>query len=109
MVECLTRLRTFVLAGTDTTSSALARVLHLLAQHQDVQERLRQEITEARSGQDLSYDDLVNLPYLDAVCRETFRLYVVSPMHIITHFTIISLQAHARRFYRSRVSHDLVL
>ena len=66
--------RTFIFAGTDTTSNALARTLHLLSNHQDVQDKLRAEIVEARNGQDLSYDDLVDLPYLDAVCRETLRL-----------------------------------
>ena len=60
----------------DTTSNALARTLFLLAHNQDVQEKLRREVTEARVKYgDLAYDDLVALPYLDAVCRETLRLY----------------------------------
>ena len=60
----------------DTTSNALARTLFLLAHNQDVQEKLRREVTEARVKYgDLSYDELVALPYLDAVCRETLRLY----------------------------------
>lgn len=66
--------RTFVLAATDTTSSALSRTLHLLTQHPEVQEKLREEIVDARDGRDLEYDSLVALPYLDAVCRETLRL-----------------------------------
>ena len=61
----------------DTTSSALARILEQLSLHQDVQEKLRAEIREARKGGgDLDHDTLVGLPYLDAVCRETLRLYV---------------------------------
>ena len=61
----------------DTTSNTLARILDLLAQRQDVQDSLRQEIVTAidDEGQDLSYDQLMQLPYLDAVCRETLRLY----------------------------------
>ena len=58
----------------DTTSGALARVLHLLSTHADVQSKLRQEIVNARSRGNLDYDELVGLPYLDAVCRETLRL-----------------------------------
>jgi cytochrome P450 len=60
----------------DTTSSALARTFHVLSLHQDVQEKLRQEVTEAMQmhGEDLPYDILMELPYLDAVCRETLRL-----------------------------------
>ncbi|KXN88518.1 Cytochrome P450 3A5 [Leucoagaricus sp. SymC.cos] len=67
--------RTFVFAGMDTTSSAMSRILHLLAVHADVQKRLREEIREAQRDGQLSYDQLVALPYLDAVCRETLRLY----------------------------------
>jgi len=50
----------------------------LLCLHPDVQDKLRAELLEARvqnGGQDLEYDELVGLPYLDAVCRETLRLY----------------------------------
>ena len=72
-----------VLAATDTTSNALARILQLLAARPDVQEKLRAEILAARDearevNEDgrIPYDKLVELPYLDAVCRETLRLYV---------------------------------
>lgn len=73
-----------LLAGTDTTGNGTARILQLLATHQDIQDRLRDEITAARDfpGQDIPYDRLVELPYLDAVCRETMRVYVPSP-HIL--------------------------
>ena len=65
-------------------------MLHLLALHPDVQNRLQAEIVEAQSGEEISYDRLNDLPFLDAVCRETLRLYVSratqkrehSPAHI---------------------------
>ena len=68
--------RTFILAGMDTTSNALSPILHLLALRPDVQQKLRAEIVEAQGGDnsDIPYDDLVKLPFLDAVCRETLRL-----------------------------------
>ena len=68
--------RVFILAGMDTTSNALSRILQLLAMNPDVQSKLRAEILEAQGGDqtDLAYDDLIKLPYLDAVCRETLRL-----------------------------------
>ena len=74
--------RTFILAGMDTTSNALSRIFHLLAAHPDVQEKLRAEIVEAQGGDrsDIPYDDLVKLPYLDAVCRETLRVYAPVPL-----------------------------
>ena len=64
-------------AATDTTSGALSRVFHLLALHKDVQAKVRKEILDAKTangGEDLDYDTLVSLPYLDAICRETLRL-----------------------------------
>ena len=62
----------------DTTSNALSVTLWRLAQDQDVQQKVRQEIFDAQDAQgggDIGYDDLVSLPLLDAVCRETLRLY----------------------------------
>jgi len=80
--ELLGQMSTFIFAGMDTTSGALAHTLHLLAEHPQVQEKLRTEILEAGNGQDIPYDQLVELPYLDAVCRETLRLY--APVLIVT-------------------------
>lgn len=69
---------TFIFAGTDTTSSALAHTLQVLCEHPEAQEKLREEICKALDGRDeLPYDELVSLPYLDAVCRETLRVYVL--------------------------------
>lgn len=68
--------RTFVIAGMQTTSSAMSRTLHLLSINPDIQTRLRNEIREAQRDGQLTYDQLVSLPYLDAVCRETLRLCV---------------------------------
>ena len=60
----------------DTTSNALSRIFSLLAERPDVQEKFRAEILEAQEGDrsDIPYEDLVKLPYLDAVCRETLRV-----------------------------------
>ncbi|KAI0737372.1 cytochrome P450 [Daedaleopsis nitida] len=75
--ELLAQMATFIIAGVDTTSNAMSRILHLLSEHQDVQDRLREEIQDAREqyGEEIPYDELSQLPYLDAVCRETLRLY----------------------------------
>ncbi|PSR81817.1 hypothetical protein PHLCEN_2v6248 [Hermanssonia centrifuga] len=73
--ELVAQLSSLVFAATDTTSNALSRILHLLALNQDVQQKLRAEISEARNGEDLTFDQLMNLPFLDAVCRESLRLF----------------------------------
>ena len=67
---------TFILAGTDTTSNAIAAMLCALSKRQDIQDRLRAELLEVqtRLGRDIPYDALVALPYLDAFCRESLRL-----------------------------------
>lgn len=73
-----------IFAGHDTTSVALCRILHVLSLHPESQERLRLELMNARAERrDISYDDLMALPYLDAVCKETLRLYVNYPQIMI--------------------------
>ena len=65
----------------DTTSNVLSRILHFLAQNPSAQEQLRAEVIDAQGGEiDIAYDDLVKLLYLDAVCRETLRLYAPVPV-----------------------------
>ena len=69
-----------ILAGMDTTANSLARILQLLAENPDVQERLRAEIVHAVEadgvGDTLEFDKVMELPFLDAICRETLRLSV---------------------------------
>ncbi|KIK38713.1 hypothetical protein CY34DRAFT_90524 [Suillus luteus UH-Slu-Lm8-n1] len=94
--ELLGQMNVMVFAGLDTTTSALSRCIYLLAKNPLAQARLRSEIRDAiRSmplSQDdsslfehdnvplhLSYDTLINLPFLDGVVRETLRLYPPFP------------------------------
>nr|GAT56734.1 cytochrome P450 [Mycena chlorophos] len=69
------QMNVMMFAGTDTTSTAMSRILHELAHHMDVQEQLRKEVTQAAAHGDLEYDVLNKLPLLEAICRETLRLY----------------------------------
>ncbi|KAK7044059.1 hypothetical protein VNI00_007774 [Paramarasmius palmivorus] len=55
--------------------SALSRTLQILAARPEAQSKLREELKQAFQDGDISYDELVSLPYLDAVCRETLRLH----------------------------------
>ena len=71
-----------MLAGMDTTSNALSRTLQILASNPEAQAKLRAEVLEARNGEPFTdYENIVKLPYLDAVCRETLRLH--SPVHLV--------------------------
>ncbi|EMD38349.1 hypothetical protein CERSUDRAFT_82603 [Gelatoporia subvermispora B] len=77
--ELIAQMSTLTFAAMDTTSNALSRILHLLAENQHIQDKLRAELSQARDGHDIPYDDLVHLPYLDAVCRETLRIHPPAP------------------------------
>ncbi|KAI0059754.1 cytochrome P450 [Artomyces pyxidatus] len=75
--EVMAQMITLMGAGTETVSNALARIVHLLCEHQDVQGKLREELNGAglSTGGELGYDELLALPYLDAIYRETMRLH----------------------------------
>ncbi|KAI3607142.1 cytochrome p 450 [Moniliophthora roreri] len=73
--ELIAQMTTLINAATDTTSTGISQTLHLLATHPDIQRKLREEIDEAFQDGDASYEKLVSLPYLDAISRETLRMY----------------------------------
>ncbi|WP_412063330.1 cytochrome P450 [Rubrivirga sp. IMCC45206] len=64
---------TLLLAGHETTATALAWTWLLLAQHPDAEARLHAEV-DAVDG-DLSLASLADLPYTRAVFAESLRLY----------------------------------
>ncbi|KLO13021.1 cytochrome P450 [Schizopora paradoxa] len=75
--EIFGQMNGFIQAAHETTTSSIARVLTLLSQHQDIQDKLREAVTSARkeAGGEFDYESLMTIPYLDAVCRETLRVY----------------------------------
>ncbi|KAH9899158.1 cytochrome P450 [Cubamyces lactineus] len=80
--ELIGQMSTLTFAAMDTTSNALSLTLWRIAQNPAAQDKMRQEILEAQEASvngDIGHDDLVALPYLDAVCRETLRLHVPAP------------------------------
>ncbi|ODN76883.1 hypothetical protein L202_05470 [Cryptococcus amylolentus CBS 6039] len=77
--EILDQVNTFMLAGYETTSTALCWCIYSLAKHPEIQERLRQELLEI-SEQQPDIDTLNALPYLDAVIKESLRLSAPVPL-----------------------------
>jgi cytochrome P450 len=69
----------FLLAGYETTSTALGYTAWLLAKHPEVQKKLQDEIDKhfptARDMDNVTYDLLQKLEYLDAVYHESLRYY----------------------------------
>ncbi|RXW14175.1 hypothetical protein EST38_g11675 [Candolleomyces aberdarensis] len=78
--ELVAQVSTITFAAMDTTSNAMARILFILGQHPEVQEKLRAELRDAFKGQEeLDHDTLASLPYLDAVVKESMRVYPPLP------------------------------
>lgn len=63
--------------STETTTVALTWLWPLLAQHPEVVERLRAEITEVVGDEDVRPEHLRRLPYVQQVVQELLRLYPV--------------------------------
>ncbi|XP_058817444.1 uncharacterized protein LOC131680752 [Topomyia yanbarensis] len=70
---------TFIFASNDTTSSAMATTVLMLAMHPKVQERVFQEVISNVPGSYIDYDDLPKLAYLEMVIKEAIRLFPIVP------------------------------
>ncbi|XP_054708885.1 cytochrome P450 3A8-like [Uloborus diversus] len=72
-----------LLAGYETTSTALSFTTYLLAKHPDVQEKLYQEIHDlVQKGHALEYATVNRLVYLDQVLNESLRIF--PPVNLFT-------------------------
>ena len=69
--ECMTLL----LAGHETTALALTWTTYLVAQHPEVEEKLRHEVDTVLAGRLPGASDLPNLVYTARVLKESLRLY----------------------------------
>jgi cytochrome P450 len=70
----------FLLAGHETTATALAFSLHLLARHPEQQRRVRREVDEVLGDRAPTGADMEALPYLTMVVKEAMRLYPSAPV-----------------------------
>lgn len=73
---------TFMMAGVETTATAMSWTLHLLARHPEAQERLHAEISGVLRGQVPTVKDLSRLEYTRGVLTEAMRLY--PPVWLLT-------------------------
>ncbi|KAJ7284064.1 cytochrome P450 [Mycena rebaudengoi] len=76
--DVLAQVPTFLVAGHETTSTAMTWALFALTQNTAAQTRLRDELLSV-STESPTMDDLNALPYLDCVVRETLRLHAPVP------------------------------
>ncbi len=70
----------FMLAGHETTSTALTFALHLLGRHQDVQDRVRAQVREVVGDRHPTARDVARLPETTAALKEAMRLYPSAPI-----------------------------
>ncbi|KAL4070026.1 cytochrome P450 [Scleroderma yunnanense] len=73
--EVLCQVSTFLVAGYETTSSALAWCLYALAQNGIAQRRLRAALWTIPRDSPTLDEDIAKLGYLDWVVRETLRVH----------------------------------
>jgi cytochrome P450 len=69
-----------LLAATATSSDVLDWLLMYLCQYPDVQEKCHREIFAKLNGRAPTMDDKADLPYLDCVLKEIFRLCPTVPI-----------------------------
>ncbi|KAF8161951.1 cytochrome P450 [Mycena galopus ATCC 62051] len=76
--DVIAQVPTFLVAGHETTSTAVTWTLFALTQNPAAQRRLRAELLAVETDRP-SMDDLNALPYLDCVVRETLRVHAPVP------------------------------
>lgn len=72
---------TMLIAGHETTGSALAFTLHLLGQHPDIQDRVRAEVTDVLGDRPATAAAIESLHVTSQVVDEAMRLY--PPAHTL--------------------------
>ncbi|ACK73512.1 cytochrome P450 [Gloeothece citriformis PCC 7424] len=78
LLELRDELMTLLVAGHETTASALTWAFYWVHSLPEVQDKLRFELSNLGDNPDLS--EISRLPYLNAVCLETLRIYPVAVM-----------------------------
>ncbi|XP_062596561.1 cytochrome P450 4F4-like [Saccostrea cucullata] len=74
---------TFLFEGHDTTASSISWLLHLLAQHQNYQQRVQQELDRiwtSKSTEYVQWEDLPHFEYLTMCLKESLRASSTVPI-----------------------------
>ncbi|KAG9137228.1 hypothetical protein Leryth_023365 [Lithospermum erythrorhizon] len=72
-----------IIAGADTTSILLTWIMSLLINNPHVMKQLQEEIhTKIGTDRWVEESDINNLPYLQAIFKETLRLYPPAPLSV---------------------------
>jgi len=83
--ELLDEAITLLFAGQDTSAATLSWTLHLLSLYPNIQNKVAMEVHDilqefnCEKGNRISKKMIAKMPYLDAVVKESMRLYPVAP------------------------------
>ncbi|KAM0727283.1 putative cytochrome P450 6a13 [Formica fusca] len=89
----------FFIAGYESSTATISNTLYELALNHSIQNRLREEIRNlfTKNNGELTFEDVMTMPYLDAVYKETLRKYPIAD-------TIMRQSSTAYTFKNSEVT-----
>ncbi|WP_413199285.1 cytochrome P450 [Nostoc piscinale] len=79
-VELRDELMTLLVAGHETTASALTWAFYWIHRQPQIREKLLSELDSF--GNNAALEEITRLPYLTAVCQETLRIYPIAMITI---------------------------
>ncbi|XP_070162559.1 cytochrome P450 6B5-like [Polyergus mexicanus] len=74
------QMMTLFIAGYESSTATISNTLYELALNHNIQNRLRKEIRNlfTKNNGELTFENIMTMPYLDAVYKETLRKYPVA-------------------------------
>ncbi|MDP8968933.1 MAG: cytochrome P450 [Actinomycetota bacterium] len=85
----------FLLAGHETTATAVTFALHLLGHHVDVQQRVRDELDDVLGGRTATSEDVPRLTTVRRMFNEAMRLH--PPAYIGSQYAATDLELRDHR------------
>lgn len=75
--DLVNQMMTFLLAGHETTATAMAWAIYVLCKHPDIQQKLRDEVRSKLPSldDDVTAAEIDNCHYLQAFCNEVLRVW----------------------------------
>lgn len=75
--DLVNQMMTFLVAGHETTATAMIWAMYLMCKHPDIQAKLREEVRSQLPSlnEDVNAADVDNCHYLNAFCTEVLRLW----------------------------------
>ncbi|XP_058807967.1 cytochrome P450 4c3-like [Phymastichus coffea] len=92
--EILEEVNTFMFAGHDTVGTSVSWTLYALGRQPEYQDKIVQEYEEifGPDREEIDYDELHKLVWLDACIKETWRVYPTAPLIARQIYNPITLQ-----------------